>query len=91
MRVCRQSTSPETLSEVISFWALFGIVQGDLESQGAYSKKGAARSLALCGTQLIFDVLYEALGAGGFELSLRDVSAPICVDLREVDNERCRG
>ena len=41
--------------------------------------------------QLVFDVLYEALGAGGFELRLRDVSAPVCVDLREVDNERRGG
>ena len=39
-------------------------------------------------TQLVFDVLHEPLGAGIFELSLRDVPAPIFVNLREVDDER---
>ena len=43
------------------------------------------------GSQLVFDVLHEALGAGVFELRLRDVPATIFVDLREVDDERCGG
>lgn len=37
--------------------------------------------------RLVFDVLHESLGAGIFELSLRDFPAPIFVDLREVDNK----
>lgn len=43
------------------------------------------------GSQLVFDVLHQPLGAGVFELSLRDVPAPIFVNLREVDDKRRGG
>jgi hypothetical protein len=36
---------------------------------------------------LVFDVFHHPLGAGIFELSLRDIPAPIFVDLSEVDYE----
>ena len=39
-------------------------------------------------SQLVFNVLHEPLGAGVFELGLRNVPAPIFVNLREVDDER---
>ena len=45
----------------------------------------------LRGSQLVFDVLDEPLGAGVLELSLRDVSAPVFVNLFEVDDERRGG
>ena len=42
-------------------------------------------------SQLIFDILHETLGAGVFELSLRDVPASIFVNLLEVDDKRRGG
>jgi hypothetical protein len=53
--------------------------------------KGERRKPTLPGSQLVFDILYKPLGAGVFELSLRDVPAPIFIDLREVDDERRGG
>ena len=52
---------------------------------------GERKKPTLPGSQLVFDVLHEPLGAGIFELSLRDVPAPIFVNLREVDDERRGG
>jgi hypothetical protein len=40
---------------------------------------------------LVFDVLHETLGTGVFELRLRDIPAPIFVNLREVDDKRRGG
>jgi hypothetical protein len=42
-------------------------------------------------SQLIFEVLHETLGAGVFELSLRDVPASIFVNLLEIDDKRRGG
>ena len=52
---------------------------------------GATRSRRPRGSKLVFDVLHEPLRAGVLELRLRDVPAPIFVDLREIDDERCGG
>src|SRR5262249_5953831 len=38
--------------------------------------------------QLVFDILHKALGTCIIKLRLRDVSTPIFVNLREVDDER---
>ena len=55
------------------------------------SNRECAISPRSAGSKLVFDVLHEALGAGVFELRLRDVPAPIFIDLCEVDDERCGG
>jgi len=53
--------------------------------------KGERRTPTLPGSRLVFDILHKPLGAGVLELSLRDVPAPIFVNLLEVDDERRRG
>ena len=61
------------------------------KERGAQKTRGRHPKPTPPGSKLVFDVLHEPLRAGVFELRLRDVPAPIFVDLREVDDERCGG
>ena len=62
-----------------------------LNGQFVLRRKGERRKPALLDSWLVFDVLHEALGAGVVELGLRNVPAPIFVNLREIDDKRRGG
>jgi len=67
------------------------LLVGLIKNMALKKTRGATRSRRPLGSKLVFDVLHEPLRAGVFKLRLRDVSAPIFVDLREIDDERCGG